>query len=704
MTYWRSAANQSHGYVTAWILSLILAFATGAGNTFAATLVWTNGDGFWQDTTAWTPAGSFPGSGDSALFTNAAIYSVTLTADVVNIESNFFSNASNTSATVTLDLNGYELKPIYDGTSPGAFLVGDQATSTTIVYLASSTGAGKGLIVPGRVVVGRYGFGTLFVTNGTVSSATTILANGPGGSGTIVISGPNTRWNNSATFAVGNNSNSFGSTLVISNSAVMDVVSTFRLGSGSSSGGCSNNTLLLDSGGKLFTHTGPVTIGNNGSTTSTSSSYNNMATVQGGGIWDNGNSSFVIGYVAGGGGATGNVLTVGLGGVVTNISQLIITPGNALNLQGGFLKGTTTCGGTVQGFGTVLGSVTISGGGLLNPANSLGQLTFLNSLSLAGGATTTVQLGTNTSAMVVRGNLTLNGTLNVTDSGGFAGGTYALFSYSGTLTYNGLTIGATPDSALNYAIDTSTPGTVNLVVTEPEIPGLTVTNAVLQVGNVAVVVAGDTNVFSVDTSDLASDPLNYQWSFGDDVTNDWSSFSTTEHAYGTNCGPYNVSVTISNDDVLVDRSFTTVVACQLNLTRVRPRVNFAKANLDRCIVLGTFDLPRDYSFANKPTTLDVGGAEVSFTLNKNGVGVNGLSRFSKPTYNKKTGLWRLHVTLKKGSWQTNWADYSMINSNIPKPGVVVSNLPVVFLVDTEAFMATTNLQYTAKYGKFGLAK
>ena len=41
-------------------------------------------------------------------------------------------------------------------------------------------------------------------------------------------------------------------------------------------------------------------------------------------MWDNGNSTLVVGS-ADGGDATGNVLTVGTGGVVTNISQLTIT-------------------------------------------------------------------------------------------------------------------------------------------------------------------------------------------------------------------------------------------------------------------------------------------------------------------------------------------------------------------------------------------
>lgn len=88
----------------------------GAGNSHAAaitTLIWTNGSDYWQSTTAWQTngaggTGGFPGSNDVAVLTNAATYSVTLSSDVLNIRSNLFSNASNTTATVTLNLGTNE--------------------------------------------------------------------------------------------------------------------------------------------------------------------------------------------------------------------------------------------------------------------------------------------------------------------------------------------------------------------------------------------------------------------------------------------------------------------------------------------------------------------------------------------------------------------------------------------------------------------
>jgi hypothetical protein len=234
--------------------------------------------------------------------------------------------------------------------------------------------------------------------------------------------------------------------------------------------------------------------------------------------------------------------------------------------------------------------------------------------------------------------------------------------------------------------------------------GASVSNAALQVGNVIVVVAGDTNTFSVGATDTNSNPLSYQWSFGDGVTNAWSPSNTVDHAYTTNCGPYDASVTISNGLATITSNFTIVVACQLNIARLAPKLNFAKTNSDSCTVMGAFDLPADTNFAGKLVTLDVGGGSLTFTLPSRGNALNGRSKFSTPTFNKRTGLWKLNVSFKNGFWQTEWANHGMINSTIRKPGALVSDLPVILLLDREAFMATTNLHYTATQDKSGAAK
>ncbi|WP_340614099.1 autotransporter outer membrane beta-barrel domain-containing protein [Xenorhabdus thailandensis] len=118
--------------------------------------------------------------------------------------------------------------------------------------------------------------------------------------------------------------------------------------------------------------------------------------------------------------------------------------------------GTTTSafnvknGGTVNGTGIVGGKTTIESGGYLTGKQG-DTLTFNNDLILSSGANVNISLGAeDTSAPVlfdVRGNLTLAGTLNVTDLGGLAAGEYDIFHYGGTLTDNGMTFtGGKPNS------------------------------------------------------------------------------------------------------------------------------------------------------------------------------------------------------------------------------------------------------------------
>ncbi len=135
---------------------------------------------------------------------------------------------------------------------------------------------------------------------------------------------------------------------------------------------------------------------------------------------------------------------------------------------------TTVNGGTLGGTGTLGGSVTING--TLAPGASAGTLntgtTILNS-----GATLAYELdGDNTTVggaindlTAVAGNLTLDGTLNVTGpnfASAALGDTYRLFTYSGTLTNNTLNLGSMPTlpGGYTFSINTATSGQVNLLV------------------------------------------------------------------------------------------------------------------------------------------------------------------------------------------------------------------------------------------------
>jgi hypothetical protein len=236
------------------------------------------------------------------------------------------------------------------------------------------------------------------------------------------------------------------------------------------------------------------------------------------------------------------------------------------------------------------------------------------------------------------------------------------------------------------------------------------TNVLGTVGDTAIVNLGQVIGFSVGYTNANGGPVSCLWDFGDRGT---SSDCEPTHVY-TNCGPKVVNVTISDGIASTNASFDVAVPCKLYITKLQGKLNFAKANADSCTVKGTFKPLDTFKFADKLVTLDIGDAQVSFTPNSKGIGHDGLStlKMTSTTYWEDknghwtvvNGLWTFNATLKKGSWQTAWAEYGMISSNIPKPGVLVTNFPVILVVDTEAFMGTADLHYTAKHGKSGTAK
>ncbi|MBZ9942478.1 autotransporter-associated beta strand repeat-containing protein, partial [Mesorhizobium sp. BR1-1-13] len=126
-------------------------------------------------------------------------------------------------------------------------------------------------------------------------------------------------------------------------------------------------------------------------------------------------------------------------------------------------------GATLGGTGIIGGSVTVADGGTLAPGgagNIPGMLTINGNLALgnsnlnANFGQAGVPGGAFNDLIDVGGNLTLDGTLNITQSPGgtFGPGVYRVMSYNGTLTDNGLTV-TDPD----YFVQTSVAKQVNLV-------------------------------------------------------------------------------------------------------------------------------------------------------------------------------------------------------------------------------------------------
>jgi fibronectin-binding autotransporter adhesin len=137
-------------------------------------------------------------------------------------------------------------------------------------------------------------------------------------------------------------------------------------------------------------------------------------------------------------------------------------------------------GGVLSGNGIVGGDVTVNAGGTLAPGSAYGQLTINGDLVLTADATLAMDLGQAgtpggalNDLIVVGGDLTLDGTLNVAESvgGAFGPGVYRLIDYTGALTDNTLAVGLLPS---DYAtVQTSIAQQVNLVVsaTPPVGPG-----------------------------------------------------------------------------------------------------------------------------------------------------------------------------------------------------------------------------------------
>jgi len=124
-------------------------------------------------------------------------------------------------------------------------------------------------------------------------------------------------------------------------------------------------------------------------------------------------------------------------------------------------------GGALGGTGTIHGPVTIHTGGILTPGvnGTPGTLT-VGPLTLNPGSILNYKYGIPggiNDLVIVNGNLTLAGTLNVTNLGGFGAGVYRVFDYTGLLTDHTLHLGLLP-SGFGFSVDTSIISQVNLVV------------------------------------------------------------------------------------------------------------------------------------------------------------------------------------------------------------------------------------------------
>ena len=157
--------------------------------------------------------------------------------------------------------------------------------------------------------------------------------------------------------------------------------------------------------------------------------------------------------------------------------------GKAITIWGAGLTASNTLSGASTGVLTVDGgtntgtnsltfynstaSTTFSNALAANPITlSAATLTISNNLVLSNSNVLNFTLGTSNASIVVRTNLTLAGTINVSAGAGFNNASYTLFTYGSGLTWETPTLGNKP-SGYNYSFDTNTAGQVKLLVQMP---------------------------------------------------------------------------------------------------------------------------------------------------------------------------------------------------------------------------------------------
>ena len=124
---------------------------------------------------------------------------------------------------------------------------------------------------------------------------------------------------------------------------------------------------------------------------------------------------------------------------------------------------TVNSGATLTGTGAFSGVLSVASGGTLTVGSGGSGTTTCGGLASVTGAKFTFGFGTTNNAtngcIKVNGNVTLAGSLNISDLGGFTTGTYTGLQYAGTITLGGLVAGVIPGGK-SLLVDTNTAGYV----------------------------------------------------------------------------------------------------------------------------------------------------------------------------------------------------------------------------------------------------
>ena len=390
------------------------------------------------------------------------------------------------------------------------------------------------------------------------------------------------------------------------------------------------------------------------------------------------------------------------GSVLSVTSPFVIVSGSPYNVAAGGTGTVTVSFNSVAG-GVFTGTVIFASNG----GSSINTVTVLLNAPpvVTAGSSQTVAFPSCAS---------LNG--RVTDDGlpyGILTSSWSEVSGPGTVTFGNVNVADTTacfSTNGTYVLClTASDGAVsrsNTVIVATKVPpqitaSPAATNKLAQMDGRTVVAGYGPVCFTVGMYDPNGDPLSCLWDFGD---GDTSSDCDPCHVF-TNCGPYVVSVTVSDGLASTNATSLVTVTCELTITKMQIKLNFAKTNSDSCSLTAALDLGSDYNLTNKVVTLDIGGTtNTTFTLDAKGKG-KGVGHFGscKLAYNKKMKQWTLRAKLAKGSWQASWATYGLENKNVLKPGIWVK-MPVVVLTGDDALADERLVNYTAIKNKSGSAK
>jgi autotransporter-associated beta strand protein len=238
----------------------------------------------------------------------------------------------------------------------------------------------------------------------------------------------------------------------------------------------------------------------------------------------------------------GNAFVQRLTGASTYTGVTIVSNGTLIvnGSLGSAASGVTVDGGTLAGTGAIARAVTVNSGATLRPGDPIGVLSITGDVTVNGGATNLFALGVDSASsasVAVNGNLTVAGVIDVSDLGGFTNGTYTLFTYTGALDTNGISVNnPLPGGQIGTIDTTSNPGQVDLVVTPGGGPAPTASFTATALSGVAPL-----QVTFTDTS--TDSPTSWFWDFNNDSTVDAMAQNPT-NTFGA--GTWTVSLVASN--------------------------------------------------------------------------------------------------------------------------------------------------------------